>query len=121
MAGNDQLAIEIDKFPNTSTNHGQITTIKEGPTDSPEDTTLKIESKDGHEYNLTGLKAHYAVTHPYHSVAKYQEVSFLTEDETNEVVAIYTKMFFMKMNDGFTLRCLDEDLCKLSSSNIVRG
>ena len=109
MAENDQLTTKLDKFPNTSINHGHITTIRKGPTNSPDDTALKIERCDGHEYNLTGSKAHYAVTHPYHCMAKHQEVSFVAEEETDEVVAI-----FIKTNDGWGLLRLDEDLCKLA-------
>ena len=54
---------------------GIITKIENGPTESPEDTTLKIERDgDGHEFTLTGLKAYNAVTQSYHCTKKHQEV-----------------------------------------------
>ena len=125
MAENKELIAECTKYPNMRTNKGIITTIEKGPTDSPKDTTLKIEKDDGHEYNLTGPKAHYAVTQPYHGLAKPQEVFFLmdhrdvyflTKEDTNEIAVI-----FMKTVDDWASLRLVEDLCKLSLSNIVRG
>lgn len=131
MAENDQVTLnetltediarshiidKVLKLNSSSFRYGHITTIIEGPTDSPENTTVKVQEDDGDEYNFTGPKAYDAVTKKYRRVVKYQYVHFFAKEDTKEIMAI-----FMKCISGWVCFHRMEISVSWSSSNTVRG
>ena len=86
-----RITVPFFELHNTSFKRGFVTKIEIGEYYyAPENTALKIQGDDGHEYNFTGPKAYNAVKYCPHPVVKDQYVSFLAKNDTKEVVAIGT-------------------------------
>ena len=97
-----------DKLHNTSFKYGSVTTIKKGPNDAPERTTLKIQEEDGDEYNFKGSKAHYGISREKGCWLEYLCVYFFAKEDTEEVLGL-----FLETISGWELLRPDEDFCKL--------